>query len=148
MKRIAQKIQALQKFDPRQTILDTAENRSQDIVRYVTEMQLYIEGVRGSDEAFIADYDSYAALTIAIKTAKGQPTDRVTLRDTGAFHESFKVETTNEDFEITADDQKTDELKERYGDGIMALTDQHLHSIKQKMFLPELRKQFMKAAML
>ena len=53
-----------------------------------SEKQLYDYGVNalGVD---ISDYQPYAPLTIGIKRSKGQPSDRVTLRDNGDFHGSF-----------------------------------------------------------
>ncbi len=147
MKRIKDKIRALQEFNPGRTILEVVENRQQEIVTYVTEEQLYGEGRRGSDGKIIAEYDPYSPVTIKIKKAKGQPTDRVTLRDTGAFHKSFRIEVSKQEFEIVATDEKTEKLKTRYGDGVMALTDEHLQVIKEEMLLPELYKVFVKAAL-
>ncbi len=120
-------------------IASVFEENQDDIVRYVTEMQLYIEGMRGSDEATIMDYMPYRPLTIELKTIYGQPTDRVTLRDTGAFHGSFEIRANEDTIEITATDPKTDELKDKYGEGIMALTDEHLNSVRQAYLLPGLR---------
>lgn len=52
------------------------------------EEQLFEQGINrlGVD---IMDYAPYSPLTIAIKEEKGQPTNRVTLRDTGDFEASF-----------------------------------------------------------
>lgn len=138
-------IHGLREYDPHQIIIDTAVDHGEDIARYVTEIQLYMEGTRGSDGEFIADYDPYAFVTIQIKQVKGQPTDRVTLRDTGDFHASFEVQPEGDGFRITATDPKTDELVERYGEGILALSDEHLESIKQKLMLPALQEALRKA---
>ncbi len=145
MKLIENKITALRQFDPTEVILDTALERSQDITDLVTEIQLYAEGVRGSDGEPIMAYDPYKALTIAIKTYKNQPTDRVTLRDTGDFHKSFEVQPETDGFKITATDPKTDELMARYGAGIMALTDEHLDKVRKEIFMPALQEAFLKA---
>lgn len=58
------------------------------IVDMNAEEQLFEQGINrlGVD---IMDYAPYSPLTIAIKEEKGQPTNRVTLRDTGDFEASF-----------------------------------------------------------
>lgn len=58
------------------------------IVDMNAEEQLVEQGINrlGVD---IMDYAPYSPLTIAIKEEKGQPTNRVTLRDTGDFEASF-----------------------------------------------------------
>jgi len=128
-----------------QKIVEVFTENQDDIVYYVSEIQLYMEGMRGSDGAFIMDYMPYSRLTIKLKEIYGQPTDRVTLRDTGDFHKSFRIEPTDETIEITADDWKTEELKDRYGEGIMALSDEHLQSVKQAFVLPGLRSKLWEA---
>lgn len=52
------------------------------------EEQLYEQGINrlGVD---IMDYAPYSPVTIEIKKALGQPTNRVTLRDEGDFESSF-----------------------------------------------------------
>jgi len=48
----------------------------------------------------------YRARTIKIKKRKGQPTSRVTLKDTGEFYDTFKVKFVQNGYEITADFDK------------------------------------------
>jgi hypothetical protein len=50
----------------------------------------------------------YADKTISIKRGKGQPTDRVTLKDTGSFYKTFKVGIKPEYAEINANFEKKD----------------------------------------
>ncbi len=50
----------------------------------------------------------YSAFTINMKLAKGQPDDKVTLKDTGDFYSKFKVKADNNSFTVTADDKKPD----------------------------------------
>lgn len=57
---------------------------------------------------------SYSELTIQLKKAKGQPTDRVTLHDTGSFYQGIKVEVTGEKIDITSTDEKTEKLNKKY----------------------------------
>lgn len=71
------------------------------IVDMNAEIQLYEEGVNRLGVS-IMDYAPYRPLTIAIKEEKGQPTNRVTLRDTGDFESSFYIEVGDRQFEIKA----------------------------------------------
>ena len=102
-----------------------------------SEEQLYEKGQNalGVD---IMDYMPYRPLTIRIKTEKGQPTDRVTLRDTGDFHSSFFVEANNEGFRIDAKDWKRDELVQKYGMQIFGLNDENMNELAHQVMLPEL----------
>lgn len=65
-----------------------------EAVRLNTEEQLYQRGVDVQGNKMRSDYARfgrfYANSTIAIKNEKNQPTDRVTLRDTGAMYRSEK----------------------------------------------------------
>lgn len=101
------------------------------------EQQLYEEGINRLGVK-ISDYAPYSPLTIEIKTHKGQPTDRVTLRDTGEFHGSFYVEATNTTFEIKAADWKTEKLLKKYGKGILGLTEGSLAELVWQYIYPEL----------
>lgn len=84
--------------------------------------QLYDWGVT-SVGISINTYRPYTPYTISIKEIKGQPTDRVTLRDTGAFHRSFMVEVGPDSFYITATDPKTQDLVNKYGGKIFGLLE-------------------------
>lgn len=64
----------------------------------------------------------YAPSTIIQKRRKGQPSGRVTLRDTGDFYKDTYIEYGSDEFEITSSNFKTEILKEKYGDGILGLT--------------------------
>ena len=84
------------------------------IVDCVANKQLFDKGVNALGVS-IMDYRPYTPLTVQLKSEKNQPTDRVTLKDTGDFHKSIKVDADRTYFEIYATDWKTDDLKEKYG---------------------------------
>lgn len=90
-----------------------------DIIELNTEKQLFEKGI---DSAGKKITPPYRPLTIRMKRAKGQPTNRVTLQDTGAFHRSFYL-TKGKDFvEINARDPKTKKLLVKYGEDVKGLT--------------------------
>jgi hypothetical protein len=72
----------------------------------------------------------YTPFTISEKRKKGQPTDRVTLKDTGDFYSSFQVLPFKGGFIIDADPIKEDtNLFDRYGEDILGLNDENLQLI-------------------
>lgn len=98
------------------------------IIDMNAESQLYDKGINrfGVD---ISDYAPYSPITIEIKREKGQPYNRVTLRDEGKFESSFFIEFLNDGFRISASDAKTAALTRKYGDGILGLTDENLQVV-------------------
>lgn len=108
---------------------------------YIIDMnaqeQLYERGINRLGVK-ISDYAPYAPLTIEIKKAKGQPTNRVTLRDEGDFESSFHLEVGDTQFEIRASDPKTEELIKKYGRQILGLTDENLEELIWNYIYPEL----------
>lgn len=113
-------------------IKKAVEEKKEDIVE-MNVSQLYDEGVNRLGIA-ISTYAPYAPRTIQLKTKKGQPTDRVTLRDTGAFHKSFTLEIGPVGFYITATDYKTQELVDKYGANIFGLTSDNLAALSYELF--------------
>jgi hypothetical protein len=102
------------------------------IIEMNSEDQLFEKGVYRDG----VKLDGYSPFTIEIKSQKGQPTNRTTLRDTGAFHESFYLEFQKDGFEMKASDPKTEELKTDWGPEILGLTDENLNDIIQNYVAP------------
>lgn len=102
--------------------------KEQEIVNAVANDQLYRRGITGRGVK-IMDYEPYSPVTVKIKKKKGQPTTRVTLRDTGSFHNEMYVVADENGFYVTSLDGKTEALKARYGDDIFRLTNQNLTRI-------------------
>ena len=113
------------------------EKNADWIADCVRDKQLYERGENalGVD---IMSYRPYTDFTVQIKTEKGQPTDRVTLRDTGDFHKSIHVEAGTSYFEIVASDWKTEELKGKYGDDILGLNAEHTNELIWQKIYPDL----------
>lgn len=107
------------------------------IVDMNAEEQLYEQGVNNLGVS-IMDYQPYSEITIEVKKAKGQPTNRVTLRDEGNFESSFFLEVGKESFEIKASDFKTEHLIKMYGRQILGLTDENLSTLIWQYIYPDL----------
>lgn len=118
---------------------DIIEDKKDVIISAIADDQLYRRGVNGLDRK-IMDYMPYTARTIKKKKHKGQPTTRVTLRDTGAFHESMQVIFDSEGFYITSEDKKTPWLTKKYGKEIFRLTNKNFTRIINSHIKKELLK--------
>lgn len=118
---------------------DIVRDKEDVIVSAIADNQLYGRGITGSGQK-IMDYAPYAPRTMRAKKKKGQPTTRVTLRDTGEFHRSMFLVVDSEGFYITSDDSKTKFLTDKYGDKIFRLTDKNLTRIIRS----HIRKEFIK----
>ena len=123
---------------------DVVRSKEDVIVSAKANDQLYRRGINGKGEK-IMDYMPYTAKTIKNKRKKGQPTTRVTLRDTGAFHESMFVVFDSEGFYITASDEKTQDLVEKYGKEIFRLTNKNFTRIIRSHIRKELTKRLKRA---
>lgn len=97
----------------------TLMNEAQ-IIELNTEDQLYMKGIDATGKPL---QPSYAPLTVTVKRLKNQPTDRVTLRDEGDFHGSFKISYGRGAIAFFADDPKAMALERKYGVDIFGLTD-------------------------
>lgn len=118
---------------------DVIADKAGVIISAVVDDQLYRRGVDGRDIK-IWSYAPYADRTVEIKKEKGQPTTRVTLRDTGDFHNSVYMVIDDGGFYLTSDDEKVEELREKYGDRIFRLTNKNLNRILKTHIRPELTK--------
>lgn len=123
---------------------DIIHDKEDVIVSAIADDQLYRRGINGRGEK-IMSYMPYTAKTIQNKKRKGQPTTRVTLRDTGAFHKSMFVVFDSEGFYITASDEKTEKLIKKYGEEIFRLTDKNFTRIIQSHIRKELVKRLKRA---
>lgn len=107
------------------------------IVDLNAEEQLFEQGINRLGVE-ISDYAPYSPVTIAIKEAKGQPTNRVTLRDEGDFESSFFLEVGDKQFKIKAADFKTEDLIKKYGRQILGLTDENIAILIWQYIYPDL----------
>lgn len=117
-----------------------------EVLELNTDSQLFEQGVNSLGVS-IHSYAPYAPKTVYLKQRKGQPYDRVTLRDTGNFHRSFFLQYQRDGFSIYAKDQVTLDLVDKYGEAIFGLTQESKGYLAKFIILPnlltELRKQLL-----
>lgn len=83
-------------------------------------------------------YPPYSPFTKAIKAAKGQPFDRVTLKDEGDFHSSIKAQAEANGFTMKATDWKAEGLQIVYGEEILGLSEDSIAEFKEDIVRPEM----------
>ena len=133
MNRLRQVAERFLKLDVNRVVNQILRNKEvqREIIRLNTQEQLFKKGIDRTGRTLESIGGAYSDLTVLIKSAKGQPTDRVTLRDTGDFYESFRIEIGKTEFEIQADTLKDDtDLIQEWGEDILGLTEESLEVIR------------------
>jgi len=107
----------------------TQEPETQKFLIEVLQDQLFTTGEDGNGLSL----GDYSPVTVQIKRAKGQPVDRITLKDTGEFYDSYNIDPFNGGFIIDANGQKSpsDNLFVTYGDDILKPNDETLTEIAE-----------------
>lgn len=111
------------------------------ILKMITEEQLYNLGIEGQGIE-IWSYQPYKARTVRRKRKKGQPYDRVTLKDTGKFYSSLDIQFDSSGFYVTSSDEKANALLEKYGKTIFRLTNENLKTLLNDYIRPSLKEKF------
>lgn len=97
-----------------------SESVAETKVDFLAQQKEQLYAGKASDGKDIMPF--YRPATIARKKKKGQPTDRVTLKDTGFFYSSlFLVTRKDGTFDIISSDVKSKWLMQRYGAKILGL---------------------------
>jgi hypothetical protein len=111
-----------------QALIDTSD-------KYIAAQKEQLFEGEDSDGKDIEPF--YAESTIARKKKKGQPTDRVTLLDTGKFQEAIFQDVFSDRVITSSSDSKTKKLEEKYGAKIFGLDrdrkSQHLELVADKL---------------
>ena len=123
---------------------EAVRNREEAIVSAIANDQQFRRGVNGHDVK-IWSYCPYSPSTIREKKRKGQPSTRVTLRDTGEFHGAMHIVYEPDGFSITSDSFKTKYLVPRYGETIFRLTDKNFTRIVRSHIRKDLAKMVRRA---
>jgi hypothetical protein len=112
IQRVIENIQTFERTSD-QILIDLAKNRQRQIIKFNTDQ---LDSGQASDGSEVQP--SYRPSTIERKKRKGQPYDRVTLKDEGDFHASFFVR--------FGSDQKRVYLERKYGTDIYGLSPENL----------------------
>lgn len=136
MDRITDLITRLEDYqDNINMFMEAATIQAADTITDMNIGQLYDLGENRDGEKI---RPAYAPATVEIKMKKGQPTNRVTLRDTFEWQSSFYIQYYQDGFEIMASDWKTDRLKAKYGDEILGLQDDNVRCLLENFYQPKL----------
>lgn len=120
--------------------VDILKENESVVLKLNTDDQLYKKGVR-SDGVKLASIKPYANSTVRIKRSKGQPTNRVTTRDTGRFHSSFRAKDQGDKLEIDSEGvDYAKYLEKKYGKQIYDLTDQNKEVVENDIVQPEMER--------
>lgn len=133
----------MQFFEPlRRIINNTAQQDMKQLLRLLfldadiqelvielnTQNQLFEKGIDSEGVSLDSIGGGYAPATVFIKTNErtpSQPVDRITLKDTGEFYESFRVLPQSDGILITAETLKDGkDLQIRWGADILGLTEE------------------------
>ena len=116
-------------------IKDVVEE-NKDSVELLNVFQL--KDGQDSEGVQINTYRDYTQFTKMIKQQKGQPTDKVTLEDTGAFHASIKAKVSGKQITLDATDPKRNKLVKKYGKEIFGLDDESKEAFSQEVLKDKL----------
>ena len=130
----------LRKFDEilGKELVNEIMSHEKEIIEAVVQNQLYERGINGTGVE-IMSYEPYRPRTIKNKHRKGQPYNRVTLKDTGEWYNSLRLVYDVDGFFITSTDEKNTYLKKKYGPTILRLTNENLSMILNKYIRPNLK---------
>lgn len=125
----------LRKFKPvLEDALKEEIERYQDFITDSIRIQLDM----GIDGYYDEIRPPYAPRTIKRKIKKGQPTDRVTLKDTGKFYDSLYLEFDEGGFRISSNDEKAKYLIAKYGSPILRVDNEDFNRFLRFYIRPAL----------
>jgi hypothetical protein len=104
---------------------DLIANNAQIIKGLQTNGQMYA-GIKSDGTEIEPEYKN---ITKLIKSEKGQPYDRVTLKDTGSFYKRVYISLDNQGFELDSSDSKRDKIVTKYTEDIFGLTPENKRAL-------------------
>ena len=105
-----------------------------DLTSEITD-RMYLTGTDGDGQKIEPEYKPF---TVAKKKFDGQPHDRVTLKDTGAFYKSYKTKIFSGKLLVEAEDKKTEKLLNDYGEAIEGYQQTELEEFVDFSVLPKI----------
>ena len=136
MEAITNLIDNLKKY--KDSINEYMEDITRSIEDEIKEINVHQQYDLGQDRNGDSITPEYAESTIRYKRRKGQPTDRVTLQDTGQYHDTFKIRYEDEGFELYANDWKAGFLDKKYGKEIYGLQDEAARELADQVYQPRM----------
>ena len=136
MEAITSLIDNLKKY--KDSINEYMEDITRSIEDEIKEINVHQQYDLGQDRNGDSITPEYAESTIRYKRRKGQPTDRVTLQDTGQYHDTFKIRYEDEGFELYANDWKAGFLDKKYGKEIYGLQDEAARELADQVYQPRM----------
>lgn len=143
MGKIANLVKRLEKFNPDEVLQDVLKDTK--LPEQLVKDRLNKTGTRSTGQKIKtkrAKRGVYANATIFIKMRKGQPYDRVTLKDTGEFQKSFEKKLLKDAFQITGNSDKKDGMIE---DNIDFENVLNLSTDENSKLVKEIRPDYVKA---
>ena len=98
---------------------------------------------KGKDSFNISIVPSYALSTKKIKRSKGQPTNRVTLKDTGELYNAIDIQTTKTNMVISANVEHFKYLVAHYENNqLLGIQDEAMRGFIRKYTYPVIKTNF------
>lgn len=124
------------------TIKETIDRNKPLLIDEQTNTQLYSKGQDANEKPLIP---SYALSTTIIKKKKGQPTNRVTLNDTGDLYNSINIDAKTNEMIISANVEYFKYLVVHYDTNqILGLQQPFLEKFVEVGILPNLKRNWNK----
>ena len=120
----------------------TSLNETKETAADLNALQLFL-GIRIDGKNITPQYSPF---TVEIKKTKGQVTDRVTLKDTGAFYSGLTLEATKDAISFFSTDEKSASLENKYAKDkpIFGLTNEnkqtYVKGVLGQTFFSKIRK--------
>ena len=135
-------ITGLSGFNWKEEVAKAFEN-IQDAYLELQEDQLFT-GRNSNGEMITLVGRGYAKKTFELKTAKGQPTDRITWKDTGSLYSALeaKIEGNEIVFSAPGEEGKLESMMERSGEETLGLNEQFKKVFADKIMTPSLDAAF------
>jgi len=109
-----------------------------EILDLVRKDQLLDKGIDGYGRPIQPYYAPFTVNNKLFNRRPPQEADHVTLRDTGAYHNSFTTDYGSGVLEIFATDAKATGLERKYGDNIYGMTTESQKKLSEKFIRPAL----------
>lgn len=127
----------LNAIDFNQVIELSVGDTKEELKNYQQQQMFYGKRSDGDNiQRLDGKYEVYAPLTEYLKRRKGQPTDRVTLRDERDFYKGIIIKPTKNSVMITSTDLKTAKLVAQYGEEIFGLNEEYAGEYSSRDLAP------------